>query len=1091
MDVRILPTGPANLASIKAALHRLGARAELVDKPQQIHTSRVLVLPGVGAFGPALAMLQARGLLAPLRERVVARRPTLAIALGLHLLTEGSDEAPDASGLGVVEGRVRRFPDGVRAPHMGWNSVTQAGKGLITSGHAWYAHSYRLTTVPPGWRVCWSSHGPLGDPSSRFVAALERGGQMATQFHPELSGRWGEMLIDRWLRLVLGGTLSMEPDTDTIGFGALLPRVIPCLDIVDGRVRHGFRCRRPPRRDRPRGARAHVRRPRCRRDRSPRRGSDAPAERGPGTHDPGRPGGDVDPGHGGRLDRTHGRRRARHGRRRRQGRGRRACDGSRRGSRRAVRSRVHRARHRCPEEGWALGGRLPRRAPGRAARCDRMGDTTRRLEAREKILLTTVDANGARAAYDLESRCAPFARRSASPWSRPDSLRIRTTWSPRWRPGPMPCSSSHRPKRTSASAPSRRRWSDTGSRCADDGAPPARLRGRRRVGASVWRPGPRGERVRGFLERSHRQFATSSMADSPRPGTRASTTTTTCSSTRASRTACSRLPGILRRRRRAGPRTVRPLGSAPAPGSPSAMRAAVKPSSSSRAATRSSNRSSACSPSTIATWCVRGRARTCRPTRRSPSTSSTRRPACCRRARSRSRHGPTGGRTRSAPRGPRARSTWRPLIRGVDGAAWFDDIHLELASTAPVTFDLSASTHAFEGFGVQVSPYAIDATFLAQTMTALDLRYVRIDVVSETPTDDDLLATRAATGKAPWLLTAANPPAELTDGSGTLTDVDGFAQYWASRVQAIEALGIEPEAIEPLGDSTFVDDDSYAALVDATRTALDAALLGDVAIVAPGTATLLARHEARDRLLALGVDAPVGAWSFQTGDDGTFCTGGATCLAMGWDDVLGTFDAMGGTAGHPIWVTHLTTAETTFLDETWPSPALSARIQRHRERGLRCPRDRERARQHGCGRRARVLLVRRRQLDGWLRNLRRRRRPEGPLARGRAAARRPCRGRHRPPGSGSDRSRDLRRRIRDGRSRSSSWRRTRTARTSHSRSRSKAHPVRRPSHPHARSRATSLATRRKGSAIRSGRTTSPSTSSLPTERLRSRSISCL
>jgi imidazole glycerol phosphate synthase glutamine amidotransferase subunit len=239
MDVRILPTGPANLASIRAALHRLGATVELADKPQQVHTSRVLILPGVGTFGAARASLQASGLLAPLRERILAKRPTLAIALGLHLLAEGSDEAPGEAGLGVVEGRVARFPADVRTPHLGWNSVAQAGKGLISSGHAWYAHSYRLTCAPAGWRVCWSSHGRRGDPSARFVAALERGGQMAMQFHPELSGRWGETLLDRWLRLVLGGTLSMEPDTDEIGLATVLTRVVLCLDVADGRVVRG------------------------------------------------------------------------------------------------------------------------------------------------------------------------------------------------------------------------------------------------------------------------------------------------------------------------------------------------------------------------------------------------------------------------------------------------------------------------------------------------------------------------------------------------------------------------------------------------------------------------------------------------------------------------------------------------------------------------------------------------------------------------------------------------------------------------------------------------------------------------------------
>jgi hypothetical protein len=138
-------------------------------------------------------------------------------------------------------------------------------------------------------------------------------------------------------------------------------------------------------------------------------------------------------------------------------------------------------------------------------------------------------------------------------------------------------------------------------------------------------------------------------------------------------------------------------------------------------------------------------------------------------------------------------------------------------------------------------------------------------------------------------------------------------------VQALDGLGIHPEAIELLDDPSAVDEKTYAALVAATRAALDAAKLQDVAIAGPGTRTLVEQHQARDFLLALGKGAPLGAWSFQTGDDASLCGGGDACLAIGWDDVLGTFDAMGGTAGHPLWVTRLDTTETTFLDVAWPS----------------------------------------------------------------------------------------------------------------------------------------------------------------------------
>jgi hypothetical protein len=176
--------------------------------------------------------------------------------------------------------------------------------------------------------------------------------------------------------------------------------------------------------------------------------------------------------------------------------------------------------------------------------------------------------------------------------------------------------------------------------------------------------------------------------------------------------------------------------------------------------------------------------------------------------------------------------------------------------------------------------------------------------------DADLVETAAATGKAPWIVTSTDK----------IADVDDFAQSWASRVQALDSVGVHPEAIELLDDPSAVDAKTYAALVDATRKALDAAKLQDVAIAGPGTRTLVDQHEARDFLLALGKGAPIGAWSFQTGDDASLCGGGDACLAIGWDDVLGTFDAMGGTAGHPIWGTDADTTQTTFLGATWPSP---------------------------------------------------------------------------------------------------------------------------------------------------------------------------
>jgi hypothetical protein len=238
-------------------------------------------------------------------------------------------------------------------------------------------------------------------------------------------------------------------------------------------------------------------------------------------------------------------------------------------------------------------------------------------------------------------------------------------------------------------------------------------------------------------------------------------------------------------------------------------------------------------------------------------------------------------------------------IRGASGTAWFDDIRLEIASADPVTFDLGETAHAFEGFGVRVSPG--DSAFVAETMAALGLRFVRVAV--DGAKDGDLLVTQAATGKAPWLVTS-----RVVEDAGA----------WVDRVQALETLGIHPEAIELVDDTTIIDEPTYTALVDATRSALD---IAQVAVPIAGPGAPLRGHEARDFLFALESDAPIGAWSFQTGDDAAIA--GEPRLAIAWADVRGTFDFLGGTAGRPIWVTHLDTSETTFLDVTWPSPGSS------------------------------------------------------------------------------------------------------------------------------------------------------------------------
>jgi len=195
--VVIIRTGTANLASVMAGFARLEATTELSVDPRTVEQAEYLVLPGVGAFGAAMAELRAHGLVDPLVRRFKAGRPSLAVCLGMQLLARQSEETPGESGLGVIDAHITRFPDSVRVPQFGWNMLepqaAEHNSYLTEKGYVYFANSFRLSEPPAGWRVA------LTDYAGPFVAAMERGGVLACQFHPELSGAFGLELLGRWL----------------------------------------------------------------------------------------------------------------------------------------------------------------------------------------------------------------------------------------------------------------------------------------------------------------------------------------------------------------------------------------------------------------------------------------------------------------------------------------------------------------------------------------------------------------------------------------------------------------------------------------------------------------------------------------------------------------------------------------------------------------------------------------------------------------------------------------------------------------------------------------------------------------------------
>lgn len=199
-EVVILRTGSANLASVCAAFTRLGTVPRISQDPSDAAEAALLVLPGVGAFGAAMAQLREHDLDRVIVERVRTGRPMLAICLGLQLLCESSEESPGVSGLGVVPARVTRFGGDQRVPQMGWNRISPTTPSTPTSNAAllrpdwmYFANSYRVERMPDGW------DGALTDYGGTFASAIERGPILACQFHPELSGAAGLALLTRWL----------------------------------------------------------------------------------------------------------------------------------------------------------------------------------------------------------------------------------------------------------------------------------------------------------------------------------------------------------------------------------------------------------------------------------------------------------------------------------------------------------------------------------------------------------------------------------------------------------------------------------------------------------------------------------------------------------------------------------------------------------------------------------------------------------------------------------------------------------------------------------------------------------------------------
>ena len=198
--LQIINTGVANIRSLQAAFDRLECEWQLTEDPNEIETATHVVLPGVGAFDAAAESLDRLRL----RESILKRindpgLPTLCICLGMQLLCESSEEASTAKGLGIIPHTIKRFSNDVKVPQLGWNQVTPCTKVLTNGqyykpGEAYFANSFRLQDQPKGWGFAETEYG------GKFVSSIWRGRTLACQFHPELSGEWGQNVLKNWIQ---------------------------------------------------------------------------------------------------------------------------------------------------------------------------------------------------------------------------------------------------------------------------------------------------------------------------------------------------------------------------------------------------------------------------------------------------------------------------------------------------------------------------------------------------------------------------------------------------------------------------------------------------------------------------------------------------------------------------------------------------------------------------------------------------------------------------------------------------------------------------------------------------------------------------
>lgn len=200
--IALIDYDAGNIRSVEKALAALGEETEVTRDAERILAADRVILPGVGSFGDAMGKLHSFQLVDVIKETIRCKTPFLGICLGLQLLFERSEESPGVEGLGILKGEILRIPekDGLKIPHIGWNSLTFPNPGRLFEGieenpYVYFVHSYYLKAAEPSIVTAETEYGTL------IHASVEKDNVFACQFHPEKSSSVGLSILKNFISL--------------------------------------------------------------------------------------------------------------------------------------------------------------------------------------------------------------------------------------------------------------------------------------------------------------------------------------------------------------------------------------------------------------------------------------------------------------------------------------------------------------------------------------------------------------------------------------------------------------------------------------------------------------------------------------------------------------------------------------------------------------------------------------------------------------------------------------------------------------------------------------------------------------------------